>query len=157
MGKGLTVFDVAEELQQGDVIVKGVNALNIEKKQAAVYIGDLKAGTSNIVMQTVLGRRVELYLTANLEKRIPGDLNRLAQKINAGNASGPRLFPLAGNIVTELDAIEMITGAKAELVAGGGVSGAEGSCWVAVSGSEKQIKTAESLINSVCAEENFLI
>jgi len=155
--KGLTVFDVADDLKQGDVIVKGVNALNIDKKQAAVYIGDLKAGTSNVLMQAVLGRRVELYLTANLEKRISGDLHYLARKLNAGNASGPRLFPLAGNIVTELEAIEIITGAKAELVAGGGVSGAEGSCWIAVSGSEKQIKTAENVINSVREEENFFV
>lgn len=153
--KGKTIFDIAENLQKGDIIIKGANALDLENKQAAIYIGHPKAGTISVAMQAVLGRRVELYLPVGLEKRISGDLNKIAQKINSPNASGPRLLPVGGSIITELEAIKIITGAEAELVAAGGVCGAEGSCWIAVSGSDEQLNKAENLIKSVCDEPNF--
>lgn len=153
--KGKTIFDVADNLDKGDVIIKGANAVNLENKQAAIYIGHPKAGTINIAMQAVLGRRVELFIPVGLEKRVPGDLNRIAQRLNSPNASGPRLMPVGGNIVTELEAISIISGAEAELVAAGGVCGAEGSCWIAVSGTEEQVAKAEKLIKSVSEEPNF--
>jgi hypothetical protein len=37
--KGKTVFDVADSLSEEDVILKGANALDLAKKQAAVLIG----------------------------------------------------------------------------------------------------------------------
>jgi 6-phosphogluconate dehydrogenase (decarboxylating) len=40
-------------------------------------------------------------------------------------------------------------------VASGGVSGAEGSVWLAVSGSEEEMEKAETLLESVAAEPGF--
>jgi len=155
--KGLTIFDVVDSLKKGDIIIKGANALDIENKQAGIFIGHPKAGTINAVMQAVLGRRVELYLPIGLEKRIIGNINTIAQKLNSPNTSGLRMFPVTGNIITELDAINIITKTNAELVAAGGVCGAEGSCWIAASGNEQQIGQVKSLIQSICEEPNFLI
>jgi hypothetical protein len=60
-----------------------------------------------------------------------------------------------GKIFTELDAIALLTGASAELVAAGGVCGAEGSVWLAISGKPAQEKAAEVLIKSVVNEPAF--
>ena len=38
--QGKTIFDVVDDLKEGDVILKGVNALNLPKGQAGIYIGD---------------------------------------------------------------------------------------------------------------------
>ena len=64
-------------------------------------------------------------------------------------------MPVTGNIVTELDAIGIMTGASAHLIAAGGVSGAEGSCYIAVSGNEEQVSKASEIIESVKSEPIF--
>lgn len=153
--KGKTVFDVAGKLKKGDVVIKGANALNVENRRAAIYIGGPEGGTILAVLQAVVGRRVELYLPVGLEKRVPGDLDKIALMLNSPNASGPRMLPVCGKVITELDAIRILTGAQAELIAAGGVCGAEGSCWLAVSGAEEQVDGAEGLIKSVSGEPGF--
>ena len=153
--KGLTIFDVVDDLKEGDVILKGANALNLPLKQAGIYIGDPFGGTIGSALQAVIGRRVRLILPAGIEKRVYTDLNDLALRLNVPGAQGSRLLPVPGEIFTEIEAISLLTGAKAELVAGGGVSGAEGSVWFAVSGKEEQIKSAENLLNSVAREPFF--
>ena len=155
--KGKTIFDVADGLQKGDIVVKGANAVNLESMQAAVYIGHPKAGTINAAMQAVLGRRAELYIPVGLEKRISGDINKIARSLNSPNASGPRLFPFTGNIITELEALRIMAGVECELVAAGGVCGAEGSCWIAVTGTEEKVASAESIIASVSNEPPFAL
>ena len=81
--KGKTIFDVADSLREGDVILKGANALDLTRKQAAVLIGHPQGGTTITALQAVVGRRVRLILPVGLEKRVPGDLMELAARINA--------------------------------------------------------------------------
>ncbi|MDD3315868.1 MAG: hypothetical protein PHY07_00035 [Methanosarcina sp.] len=153
--QGETIFNVVDDLKEGDVILKGVNALNLPKGQAGIYIGDPHCGTIGASIQAVVGRRIRLILPAGLEKRVYADLNDLARKLNAPGSHGPRLLPVAGEIVTEIEAISLLTGASAEQVAGGGVSGAEGAIWLAVDGNDEQIKSTKKLLNSIIIEPNF--
>ena len=153
--KGKTISDVIDELKEGDVILKGANALDLQRKQAALLIGHSKAGTIAVSLQAVLGRRVRLIIPVGLEKRVCGDLHALAEKVNMPGAKGYRLFPVPGQVFTELDAINLLTGATAELVAAGGVCGAEGSCLLAISGTKEQEEAAEKLVASVASEPPF--
>ena len=150
--KGKTIFDVVEDLKEGDVILKGANALDLPRRRAAIYIGDPKAGTIGVAIQAVAGRRVQLILPVGLEKRVCGDLDVLAEKVNAPETLGPRFLPVPGRAFTELDAIVQLTGVEAELVAGGGVCGAEGSYWLGVSGKAEEVEAAEKLLRSVVSE-----
>ena len=147
--KGKTIFDAADNLGKNDIIIKGANALDLERKQAAIQIGDPKAGTIGVSMQTVFGRRVALYIPAGLEKRVFGDLQDIAKALNAANASGPRLMPVTGTVITELDAVKLISGAEAFMTAAGGVAGAEGSYWLAVRGTEQQLTEFEMVYGAV--------
>ncbi len=153
--KGLTIFDIVNDLKEGDVILKGANALNLPLRQAGIYIGDPFGGTIVAALQAVVGRRVRLILPVGIEKRIYGDMNELALRLNVPGAQGPRLLPVTGEIFTEIEAISFLTGAKAEQVAGGGVSGAEGAFWLAVSGSDEEVKSSQKLLNSISREPNF--
>ena len=153
--KGKTIFDVVDDLKEGDVILKGANALDLARRQAAIFIGHPRGGTVGAALQAVVGRRVRLILPVGLEKRVPGDLTELAIRLNAPGARGPRLLPVPGEVFTEIDAIKLLTDAEAELVAAGGVGGAEGSIWLAVSGSEEQIGAAEKLHKAVANEPGF--
>jgi hypothetical protein len=153
---GREIFDVVEGLKEGDVIVKGANALDVHRRRAAVQIGNSKAGTIGAALPAAAGRRVRLILAVGLEKRVPGDLDQLAARLNAPGAAGPRLLPVPGAMVfTELDAIEQLTGAACDLAAAGGVCGAEGSVWLAVRGTPSQVGKAEELLRAVGSEPPF--
>jgi len=153
--KGKTIVDVIDELKEGDVILKGANAMDLQGKQAAVLIGHPKAGTIAVALQAVLGRRVRLIIPVGLEKRVSSDLFCLSEKVNLPGAGGYRLFPVPGQVFTEIEAVHLLTGATAELIAAGGVCGAEGSCWLAVSGTKEQEEAAERLLASVASEPAF--
>jgi hypothetical protein len=153
--KGSTVFDVVDDLKKGDLILKGANALDVSHKRAAILIGHPRSGTIGVALQAVMGRRVQLILPVGLEKRMDGDLDQIAERINAPSGNGPRFFPVPGQVFTEIDAIALLTGAEAEIIAGGGVCGAEGSVWLSVSGTEDQMANVESLIKMVVSEPPF--
>ena len=149
--KGQTIYDVADGLKAGDVVLKGANAFD-DRGRAAVQIGHPQGGTILAIVQGVIGRRVRLIVPVGLEKRVPEDVNVLALRCNAMGAQGPRLFPMPGSIFTEIDAIKALTGADACLIAAGGVYGAEGAAWLGISGAEAQVEHAAELIESVSDE-----
>lgn len=153
--KGKTIFDVIEGLKEGDVILKGANAVNLDSGLAGILIGHPQGGTVGAALQAVVGRRVRLILPVGLEKRVSCDLAELAVRLNTPGAHGPRLLPVAGEIITEIQAVEMLTGAKAELISAGGVHGAEGAVWLAVWGEDEQVQAAETLMKSVRDEPAF--
>jgi hypothetical protein len=154
--KGKTIADVIDNLKEGDVILKGANALDLNRKQAAILIGHPKAGTIGLALPAIVGRRVKLILPVGLEKRVNADLTILAEKLNTpGAGGGYRLLPVPGEVFTELDALRALTAADVELIAAGGVCGAEGSCWIAVTGDEDQEEYAEQIIASLVDEPPF--
>lgn len=153
--KGKTIFDVVDYLQEGDIILKGANALDLTQRRAAILIGHPKGGTTTAALEAVIGRRVRLIIPVGLEKRINGNLDELAAKINAPGANGLRLLPVPGQVFTEIDALDLLTGAVAELFAAGGVCGAEGGVWLAVRGQLSQEEAARQLLESLSHELPF--
>jgi len=153
--KGKTIHDVIDQLKEGDVIIKGANALNLEHKQAAILIGHPNAGTIGITLPAVVGRRIKLIIATGLEKRVNNNLHNIAEKINTPGNSGYRLLPIPGQIFTEFDAITQLTGATAELIAAGGIYGAEGAIYLAIHGSEEQEENTEKLLKQITTEPPF--
>lgn len=153
--KSKSLTDVIDFLKEGDIILKGANALDLNKRQAAILIGHPKAGTIGLILPIVVGRRVRLILPVGLEKRVSGDLNAIAEKTNMPGAGGYRLLPVPGEVFTELDAIKALTATEVELVAAGGVCGAEGGCWISVTGEPEQEAFAEQVISAVADEPLF--
>ena len=149
---GMEIFDVVDELGTGDVIIKGANAVNLGRREAGVLVGHPQAGTAALAIAAAAGRRVRLVVPVGLEKRVEEDLCVLASLLNAPEARGPRLLPLPGEVFTELNAVELLSGATAHLAAGGGVGGAEGAAWLAVSGTEEQVAGAAAQIEAVAQE-----
>jgi len=153
--RGLTIFDVAAGLKEGDVILKGANALDYPGRQAAVLIGHPQGGTAIAAVEAAVGRRARLILPVGLEKRISGGLMQLSALLNGPQSSGPRLLPLPGETFTEIDAIRLLSGAEAEMVAAGGVRGAEGAVRLALWGGEDEMAKAEQLMKEVAGEKPF--
>lgn len=148
-------FDIVQELDFGDIILKGANALDMENKRAGVFVAHPLGGTTGTIIPAVIGRRVRLIIPVGLEKRIYGNLDAIALKINTAPIQGPRLMPLPGEVFTELDAIKLLTGATAELAAGGGIYGAEGAIWLIINGTDEQEELANELIKEIQNEPPF--
>ncbi len=137
--RGKTIFDVAAGLEAGDLIFKGANAVNLESGEAAVLIGNNKVGTSLPLLEAAYGRRASVMIPVGVEKRVPAPVGMLAEQARDPDTAGPRLLPLPGEVFTEIDAIETLYDLEAEILAAGGVMGAEGAVYFLVSGEDEDV------------------
>jgi hypothetical protein len=153
--RGATLEDVAGELAAGDVILKGANAFDA-RGQAAVQIGNPQGGTVFAALPAVIGRRVRLIVPVGLEKRVLADIDLLVRRCNAPGGTGVRMMTLVGGeIFTEIDALRLLTGVEAHLLAAGGVYGAEGAAWLGVWGTGAQVEAAAELAASLREEPAY--
>jgi len=156
--EGVSATDVVAEMSAGDVFVKGANALNYEKRQAGILVGHPTGGTIGAAIGTVVARRAVLLIPVGLEKSIPHDLNELYRRLTASGArgSGPTLWPVDGEIFTELEALKVLFGVEAAAIGSGGIAGAEGSVRIAVWGTREQTDRLDSLLEQVLGEPPFV-
>jgi hypothetical protein len=155
--KGLTIDDVCSQLKEGDLILKGANALDMPNRRAAIMVGNPNGGTIIPILQALAGKRVGLLIPVGLEKRVPGNLDAIANKLNSPGNQGLRFLPMPGEIFTELEALQLLTGVTAELISSGGVCGAEGCIWLGFTGTESQEIEAEKQLAALAAEPAFRI
>jgi hypothetical protein len=150
-----TGFEVVGDLGPADLILKGANALDVDSGQAATFIAFPDGGPTGAILPAVLGRHARMLVPVGLEKRVPGGLLDLDKRLAIPYAEGLRLCPLPGTVFTEIDALALATGARATLVGGGGVAGAEGALWLAMEGSDDQLTRVEALMRKVLVEPPF--
>ncbi|HEY3278148.1 MAG TPA: hypothetical protein VGJ94_16140 [Syntrophorhabdaceae bacterium] len=167
----IPLADAVKKLKAGDVVMKGANALDYRNKLAAVNILDPAGGTTGITMPYIIGRKAHLVIPVGLEKLVAGDIVDLTLKMRepmeslpapSGPSSTPfpghvlpSLWLLTGEIVTELEAIKILTGATAFQSSAGGVSGAEGGVWLVFRGTREQVSNALKLVRSIQGEPPY--
>jgi hypothetical protein len=142
-----------EKMQTGDIVIKGANALNYEQGVAGVLIGNPIGGTLAALLGHVFGRRLNLIIPIGLEKCIGFDIEKVAERLrNATPQAGPTLWPVRGTIVTEIEALRLLTGVEACQTGAGGIAGAEGAVRLFLQGTEPQVGQAKELISSIQGE-----
>ncbi|RJQ56408.1 MAG: hypothetical protein C4530_14795 [Desulfobacteraceae bacterium] len=167
----ISLADAAKKMKAGDVVIKGANALDYKNKIAAVNILHPAGGTTGITMPFIVARKAYLVIPVGLEKLVAGDVVDLTMKMRepmetlpapSGHSSAkfpgdilPSMWLLTGEIVTELEAINILTGATAFQSSAGGVSGAEGGVWLVFRGTRDQVKKAMELAHSVQGEPPY--
>jgi hypothetical protein len=145
---GIQLGKILEEMRPDDVYVKGCNAVDAEF-HAGVLFGHDGGGTIARVMGAQAQKGFNVILAVGLEKLIPGTIQQAA-KATARNeefdyAMGMPcgLFPVkGGKTVTEIQAVEILSGAKAIPIAAGGIGGGEGSVVLAIEGTKEQVTRA---------------
>jgi len=154
----LPLAEAVKKLKPGDVVIKGGNALDHKNKLVGVDIGSPNSGTSGTIMPYVVGQKVYLVIPIGLEKLVAGDLVDLTLKMREPVESlnnVQSMFLLTGEIVTELEAINVLTGATAFQCSAGGIGGAEGSVWLVFRGTKEQVTRALTLVQSLQGEPPF--
>ena len=111
-----------------------------------------------VVFVDVIARRITLMIPVGLEKCVPLSIRQMAMQINGAGkqGKGPTLWPVQGEIVTELEAVRLLSGALAMPMAAGGINGGEGGLWISVSGTEGQLDKAEEVFNDIIGEPPFV-
>ena len=70
---------------------------------------------------------------------------------------GPAIWPITGLIFTEIEALEVLCGVQAILIAAGGVAGAEGSVRLLIEGMDEDVEAAVELVKSIKGEPRYLL
>lgn len=145
--------------QCGDVVIKGANALNYRAGLAGLLVGHPQGGTIGTIIGPVYGTGLHMVIPVGLEKEITGDIRELSALVNqcpeVNRASMPALWPIEGEIVTELEALELLTGCEAHQIGAGGLCGAEGASWFAVWGTSEEVAACKELVGGILGEPPF--
>lgn len=147
--EGLSVIDSVAQMKQGDVFIKGCNAVNYQQRLGGILIGHSTGGTIGGTLGTIMARKIHLVLPVGLEKSVYADMNEISRRVRENDeymGSAPTLIPVSGHIITEIEALEILTGVKALQIAAGGIAGAEGAVWLLIEGGKPQIEKALEII-----------
>lgn len=152
---GITLGALLAEMGPGDVYVKGVNALDAEGHVGVLYANvSPPGGVFGRVIPASRKNGFKLVFPAGLEKLIATPIReaaRAARPRDLDYSMGYRvgLMPCEGTVVTELDAIKIMSGAKANHIASGGLGGAEGAVTLVIGGNNEQVDEAVRLVCTV--------
>lgn len=161
-GKKVDV-DFEEALKQtteGDIIFKGANMLNYDKKQAAVCIGAPDGGTTKRVRAVTTGEgKAKLIVPIGLEKQVYGDLNEyetIAAVKTEQLAYVPRVWVHQNaDIFTEIEAIKTFASVNIVPFAAGGLAGREGGISLVVYGSKEEVQKVLDVVADIHGEAAF--
>jgi len=155
--ESLNRFNAVEHMKKGDIYIKGANALDYINNMAGVLIGSSTGGTVGAVLGSIIGKKIELIIPIGLEKLVVDDMFELSWIASQLDSEGPSLWPISGTIITEIEALGVLTGVDAYLYSAGGVAGAEGAVRLLIDGTDEDVQTALDLIESIKGEPKYLL
>ncbi len=148
-----------QHMQPGDVFIKGANALNYSEQLAGILIGGFGGGgTIGSALGHIQGRRLHLIIPVGLEKCVAGDIEHITRHLNEPrefDPDAPRMISVRGIIITEIEALKILTGVDVHHIASGGIGGAEGAVRLLAEGSSEQLTQAKEVINEISGETPF--
>ena len=150
-------YNAVEHMGKGDVYLKGANVLDYLGGVAGVLIGSQVGGTVGATLGTIIGKQLHLVIPVGLEKLTYEDIIELHRIAAEKDYEGPRMWPITGTIITEIEALAILTGVDAYLYSAGGIAGAEGSVRLLVEGTEEEVEAALKLVKSIKGEPPYLL
>ena len=156
----MPIMEALKALKKGDVVFKGANLLNYEKKQAAVVVGGADGGTVGRVQPYTAEGPGHLIVPIGLEKEVHGDLNDYAKvmsfEIKKTESTPLLILHKNAEIFTEIEAIKLFGNVKVVLFASGGINGSEGGKSFAVYGAPAEIEKVMNIISTIKGEPPFI-
>ncbi|MBN1810120.1 MAG: hypothetical protein JW909_13725 [Planctomycetes bacterium] len=157
--EGASITDVIGEMKQGDVILKGANAINYQEGVAALLIGHPTGGTIGAYIGTAVSKRINVITPCGLEKEVPVDLLAAADLVGdpaEQHRSSPALWAFPASLFTEIEAFDELAGVDAVPIAAGGIAGAEGSCRFLLYGDEEAVDRVLAVVEELAGEPPFV-
>ena len=142
-----------------DISIKGANALDMEGN-IGVFAADKAGGTVGGIWPTLTARGAHWIAPVSLDRLIPSVVEAAKHCGNhlwdytMGQAAG--FMPVVNaTVVTEIQALEILTGVTAVHVGSGGVAGSEGAVILALEGEKEIVLEAFELVESIKGEPQF--
>lgn len=152
--------DALASLKGGDLIFKGGNLLNYEKKQAAVTIGAADGGTVGRIQPYTSDGPAYLIVPIGLEKEVYGDLTDYEAILSADvQKKGfiPRVIVHKNaEIFTEIEAIHLFGNVGVIPYASGGIGGSEGGKSFVIYGTADEVEKVLQVIAGIQGEKVFI-
>jgi hypothetical protein len=141
------------KFEREDVFIKGANAVDPHGYAAGLQTNP-NGGSWADAFGLITARGFHCIVPVGVEKMIPSvieaskKMGQMRLDYSIGNAPG--LIPLPTfKVITEVEALSILAGVKATVVAAGGIGGSEGSRVFVVEGSGEQVKKALSVVLQV--------
>ena len=141
------------QMEAKDVSIKGANAID-PAGNVGVFAGDGAGGTVGGIWGTLTARGCHWIAPVSLERLIPSVIDahfaagNYLWDLTMGSSAG--LMPVVtAKAVTEIQALEILTGVTAVHIASGGVAGSEGAVMLALEGDQQTVTEAFELCESV--------
>ena len=142
-----------------DVSIKGANAVDPDGN-IGVFAADPAGGTVGGIWPTLTARGAHWVAPVSLERLIPSVIEAARHCGNhlwdytMGQSAG--FMPVVNaQVVTEIEALTLLTGVTAVHVGSGGVAGSEGAVMLALEGEHDVVLSAFELIESIKGEPQF--
>ncbi|OGV96912.1 hypothetical protein A2W24_03865 [Microgenomates group bacterium RBG_16_45_19] len=141
-----------------DVFIKGANAIDPFGK-VAVLMGSTVRAEAGHIAKMAQTKGVKVIIPVGLEKLIPVSIEKAVEAAGGEPSSVNEtaysmgikvwLLPMAGEVVTEVEAIRLLSGAEAIPIGAGGIGGAEGSITLILRGEENAVNKAIKIIEGI--------
>jgi hypothetical protein len=148
-------FSALEVMEEGDIYIKGANALNYAAGVAGITIGHPTGGTIGGALGAIISKKIRLLIPVGLEKEVPLDLHEISAIIAEPDESLGKvysLWPVHGGVFTEIEALRVLFDVEALPTAAGGLAGAEGGVRMMIRGDAEAVGQAMALIRSIQGE-----
>lgn len=157
--EGTLTTEAITDMGPGDVFIKGANAVHYQTGRAGVLIGHPTGGTVGAVIGCIVARRITFIVPVGLEKCVAEPIEDVQAFMDGDRESRgavPSLWPVDAQIITEIEALKILTGADVMQSAAGGLAGAEGAVRLVARGTEEQIERAAELAEAIHGEPPFV-
>lgn len=146
--------EILAGLSKKDIYIKGVNALDAEGR-VGILLGSVAEGTIGRVIKAAKTKGFKIIYPAGLEKFIPNSVQDAAEKLGLRSTLDYSMgMPVSlvvteGTVITEHEAIRIISGAQAMVIAKGGLGGAEGGVTLLITGEKLEVEKAIQAVEMV--------
>jgi len=155
----LSIIDAVKKMSRGDIFIKGGNVLNYERQIVGVLQGSLEGGTIGATLPIIKDKKINLVIPIALEKRTEESIYEISRALSGDvmwKNQPIRLKSIKGTIITEIEALRVLTEVKASQISAGGVGGAEGSVRLLLDGNKKQMRITDKILKSIFGEPPFI-
>lgn len=148
--------DLLASLGEGDVIIKGGNALD-PFGTVGVLMAATTGGTVGRYVPAALARGVDIVIPISVAKSVHAPITDLSlelgsRRMSIGDGLPCGMYPLIGHLVTEIEALDILFAVRATHVASGGVGSGVGSVSLFLEGEEDDVRAAYALLQGMKGE-----
>ncbi len=151
--------EAIESMSQGDIFIKGGNALDYSGGEVGVLSNSPVGGTIGSVYSRIIGSRITMVIPIGLEKSICSPIDAVCDELNSPIHTAnkvPTMYKIKGKIFTEIEALKELLDLRALHISSGGVSDYRGSVRLLVRGDPQKVKAVGQLENELDSEPPYL-